>query len=348
MKRFTTILASLALLMLSTAGAAYWRVGAVGGDMTDKATAFITTLTDEQKAVALLPYDKPERLDWHFIPKEYRKGLQLREMNEPQKKAAHALLQSTLSQVGYQKATSIMQLEHILHAIEHERGTNRFARQTDRYYFTIFGTPGESGQWGLSIEGHHLSLNFSIKDGEVVSSTPTFFAANPAIVKKQVEGGLEAGTQVLKREEQLAFDLVNALTDAQRTQAIIAETAPAEIRGAGELPPPVDEKVGISYADLNEAQQEIMKNLVIAYADNMPKEIRDARMQDIIEAGPEHVRFAWAGAREPGIGHYYRVQGPTFVIEFVNTQPDPAGNIANHIHCVWRDMRDDFGLAVAQ
>ncbi len=346
MKPLSRFVALILLLAVATAGTAYWRVGGVGADMTGKATAFVGTLTDEQKAVAVLAFEKPERFDWHFIPKEHRKGLQLKEMTESQRQAAHALLKSTLSEIGYEKATNIMQLEHILHMLEQERNSNKFARETDRYFFTIFGTPSETGDWGLSIEGHHLSLNLTVKDGEVVSSTPTFFASNPATVMNEVKDGFSKGTQVLKREEQLAFELVNALTDEQKKVAIIGETAPSEIRGAGEPQPPVDEKVGIAFTDLDGAQQGTMKKLVGTYAENMPKEIRDARIEAILKAGPENVRFAWAGATAAGIGHYYRIQGPTFLIEFVNTQPDPAGNPANHIHCVWRDMNGDFAVPV--
>jgi hypothetical protein len=204
MKRYSVAIASLFLIVAASAGTAYWKEGSVGADMTGNATAFLETLSAEQKAKTLLAYEKPERLEWHFIPKKYRKGLQLKEMDEKQRKAAHALLQSVLSKTGYDKATKIMQLEHILHMLEHERGTNNWARETDRYYYTVFGSPSEKGQWGLSIEGHHLSLNFVVKDGEVISSTPAFFAANPATVKNKVEGGLPEGTRVLKDEEQLA------------------------------------------------------------------------------------------------------------------------------------------------
>ncbi|MDA1051618.1 MAG: DUF3500 domain-containing protein [Planctomycetota bacterium] len=346
MKRSARFVALMLLLATATAVTAYWRVGAVGADMTGKAAAFVGTLSDEQKAVAVMAFEKPERLDWHFIPKEYRKGLQLKEMTDAQRQAAHALLQTTLSQIGYEKATNIMQLEHILHMLEHERNTNKFARETDRYYFTIFGTPSEKGDWGLSIEGHHLSLNFTVKDGEVASSTPTFFASNPSTVMNEVKDGFPKGTRVLKKEEELAFDLVNSLSDEQKAKVVIAETAPKEIRAAGEPQPPADEMVGISFGDLDQTQQGTMKKLVGTYAENMPKEIRDARIDAIVKAGPENVRFAWAGATEPGIGHYYRIQGPTFLIEFVNTQPDPAGNPANHIHCVWRDMNGDFAIPI--
>ena len=162
----------------------------------------------------------------------------------------------------------------------------------------------------------------------------------------EVEGGLPKGTRVLNKEEQLAFDLVNSLSDDQKKIAIIAEQAPREIRDPGQPQPPADEKVGIAFNDLDESQQGTIKKLVGSYAENMPKEIRDARIDAIVKAGPANVRFAWAGATKPGIGHYYRIQGPTFLIEFVNTQPDPAGNPANHIHCIWRDMSGDFAIPI--
>lgn len=348
MKRICVALASLFLLAAATAGTAFWKTGSVGVEMSGEAAAFLDTLSEEQRAKTVMDYEKPERLDWHFIPKEYRKGLQLKEMDDKQRKAAHGLLQSVLSKTGYEKATKIMQLEHILHMLEAERGGSRFARETDRYYYTVFGKPSEKGQWGLSIEGHHLSLNFVVKDGEVVSSTPAFFAANPAIVKNEVEGGFKNGTRVLKSEEQLGFDLVNSLNDEQRKKAMLGDKARKEIRGAGEPQPSKDEEVGVSFGELDEKQKMTMKQLVSSYIDKMPNEIRDAQIKAIVESGPANVRFAWEGATKPGIGHYYRIQGPSFLIEFVNTQPDPAGNLANHIHCVYRDMRGDFAVALAE
>ncbi len=316
-------------------------------NMTDAAETFLGSLTAEQKEKAFFAkYEAPERLGWHFIPKAERKGLQIREMTEPQRKAAHALLRSTLSQTGYDKATQIMQLEQILHELEEAKGSRRFARDPQRYYFTIFGTPGSTERWGLSIEGHHLSLNFVVADGKVISSTPTFFATNPAIVMNQVKGGAKKGTRVLDKEETLGFELVNSLTAEQAKTAIIAEKAPREIRAAGEPQPPTDAAVGIKYGDLEQPQQDIMRKLVQSYFAKLPKDVAKETLDAIIASGPDDVRFAWAGAKKPGIGHYYRIQGSSFLIEFVNTQPDPAGNPANHIHCVWRNMKGDFALPI--
>jgi hypothetical protein len=282
---------------------------------------------------------------WHFIPKSHRKGLQIKHMSQPQRKAAFALLGSALSQVGYDKAREIMALEGVLHELEKNRRGGAI-RDPERYYYTVFGEPTDTGRWGLSIEGHHLSLNFVVENGLVISSTPTFFAANPSIVQHQVTGGPKKGTRVLAKEESLAFDLVQSFNADQRAVAITADKAPREIRAAGEPQSPPYAHDGLSAAKMNPHQLELLKALIIEYAHNLPDDVAEQRLDAIEKSGYNKVYFAWAGADRPGIGHYYRVQGPTFLIEFVNTQPDAAGNPASHIHSVWRDPTGDFAIAV--
>ncbi len=340
----TSLLALAACLSLMAAGAAYLKEDNVGADMTASAQSLLKSLSPEQRAKASMQYSDPKRLEWHFIPKAERKGLQLREMDEPQRKLAHALLDSCLSQVGYKKASTIMDLEKILHKLEGEQA--RFKRDHLRYYYTLFGEPAAEGKWGLSVEGHHLSLNFVVDGGHVVSHTPAFFGANPALVKSSVGVGPKAGTRVLAKEELLAFELVRSLTPDQHKQAVIAEKAPKEIRAAGEPQPPTDPPAGIAAKKLTTKQTDTLQALIEAYADNMPAKISQARLKEIEEAGLGNVYFAWAGAEKPGIGHYYRIQGPTFLVEFVNTQPDAAGNPANHIHSVWRNVHGDFNLPI--
>ena len=238
-----------------------------------------------------------------------------------------------------------MSLENLLRELEKTK-TGTPLRDPERYYFTVFGQPSESSRWGLSVEGHHLSLNFVVEKGQVISSTPTVFASNPATVKNEAPGSVPNGTRLLAKEEQLAFDLLQSLTADQRRVAIIAETAPKEVRAAGEPQPPQDPAAGIPAAKLNDAQKKNLQQLITAYAENLPDDVAEERWAAIRESGLDQIHFAWAGADKAGIGHYYRVQGPTFVIEFVNTQADAAGNPANHIHCLWRDMRGDFAIPV--
>jgi hypothetical protein len=341
-KRKLAVVAAVAVVMV--AGGWYKLLyRGVGGDLTVTAKAFLETLTPEQKAQATLPYDNPLRLDWHFIPKPERKGLQIKDMTDEQRKAAHHLLQAGLSNLGYEKVTTIMSLEAILRELEKSRQDGPI-RDPERYYFTLFGEPDARGTWGLSIEGHHLSLNFVVQDGAIASTTPTFLGANPATVKGDHGLGHEPGLQVLKPEESTGFTLLHSLDEEQRKTAMISDEAPADIRAAAEPQAPHTAPEGLAAKDMTEAQVQNLWELLSAYTANMPQEVGEARLDAVQDAGIENVSFAWAGATQPGVGHYYRVQGPSFLIEFVNTQPDAEGNVANHIHCVWRDMAGDFAI----
>jgi hypothetical protein len=346
MKSRTLILALLVALAATSTSWSFFKKSHAGVDMTAAAEQFVGSLDAQQRKIAVLPYGVPQRLQWHFIPLDSRKGLQLKEMTDVQRTVAHKLLMTSLSKLGYRKAKQIMQLEKLLNHLEMGKGRN--IRDPQRYYFTIFGEPKAENRWGLSIEGHHLSLNFVVEGGKIIASTPQFMAANPAEVKEDYLPEIKKGTRVLAKEETLAFDLLNSLTEEQARAAIIADKAPREIRGAGEAQPPADAAVGVRVDQLNERQQKVFRSLLSEYLRAMPPEVAAQRLLKIEAAGFGEIRFAWAGARQPGIGHYYRVQGPTFLIEFVNTQPDSAGNPANHIHCVWRNMHGDFALSVTK
>ena len=280
----------------------------------------------------------------HFMPLDNRKGLALREMNDAKRTAGLRLVRAALSESGYDKTNKIMSLESVLKQLEGDRGKNE--RNPNKYYVTIFGTPTNQDAWGLSFEGHHLSLNFVCRGGKIVDSTPQFFAANPATIKNDVEGPLGKGTRVLRDEEDLAFELINSLTDNKLTLAMIDEKAPKELRFAGEPQAMVGEPEGISYRSLNENQRKVLQQLTHLYIDAGADTVAKERRAQIEEDGWNEVYFAWAGATEPGIGHYYRIRGKRFLIELVNTQADAAGNPANHIHSVYRDLTGDFDLPI--
>ncbi|HUY35773.1 MAG TPA: DUF3500 domain-containing protein [Pirellulales bacterium] len=333
-----------ALILLGSGGAmAALNYRPSAADMTQSAEKFLAGLSAEQRAQASMAFDDPARLDWHFIPKDKRKGLQIKEMNADQRKLAHALLATGVSKLGYQKATTIMELEKILRALE-KGMPGKPIRDPQRYYFTVFGEPGSAGRWGWSVEGHHLSLNFVVDAGKLASITPAFYGANPAEVQSDVGVGPPKGTRVLRHEEELGFKLLHALSAEQRARAVIAEKAPNDLRAAGEPQAPDTPPEGLPVSAMTEEQVTILRTLLAAYTDNMLADEGAARQAEIRAAGIEKLHFAWAGADHPGVGHYYRVQGPTFLIEFCNTQPDGAGNPANHIHTVWRRMAGDFGI----
>lgn len=344
----TVLLLLVAGAVAATAGTLTARLRTGAADtMATAAAAWLDTLDDEQRALATKGFGDESRVGWHFIPKNDRKGVQLRDMTDGQQEAARRLLRSALSQLGYAKSTTIMQLEGILNV--HEAGKGANVRDPLRYYFTIFGKPAETGSWALSIEGHHLSYNFTVRDGRLVDTTPQFMGANPAVVKATLEGFPKEGTRVLRNEEVLAFELVNSLEGDDRAKAVIAEEPLKEIRAAGEPQAPAEPLVGITYAELPGTAKALLERLVKVYCSTMPEEVAAERLSLIEEAegGWDGIHFAWAGALEPGVGHSYRVEGATFVIEFVNVQPDAEGNVANHIHCVWRDKTGDFDLAAS-
>src|SRR5262245_19374455 len=265
-----------AVFVCSTAWSYYLRLVSTGESMTEAANKFVATLSEANRKAASFEYGDPKRIAWHFIPLEgdkEREGLKVRQMSEAERKAAHALLKSALSEVGYDKATKIMALENLL--AELQKGKGGPIRDPERYYFCVFGKPTADGKWGLSIEGHHLSLNFVVEKGKVISSTPTVFAANPAIVMADYPGthGIKKGTRLLAKEETLAFDLLASLTPEQKKGAVIAQKAPGEVRAAGEPQPPTEAAVGIAADKLTDTQRKTLTALLDAYCDNLPAEV---------------------------------------------------------------------------
>jgi hypothetical protein len=307
---------------------AYYRTSSASV-MAEAANRFLASLTAEQRAKATFQFEDAERVNWFFIPIE-RKGLPLREMGTFQRHLASALLSAGLSQSGYIKAVTIMSLEDVLRIMEKDSGERR---NPEKYYFSIFGTPSDSGTWGYRVEGHHLSQNYTVVNGRVVDA-PSFFGSNPAEVRE----GPRAGLRVLAAEEDLGRDLVISLTAEQRKTAIVEAKAPADILTSnGRQAALKGQASGISAAQMTAAQLAKLGALLDEYAGNMPEQIAQARQEQIKKAG-KNVFFAWAGGVQRGEGHYYRIQAPAFLIEYDNTQD---GN--NHIHSVWRDFSGDFG-----
>ena len=307
-------------------------------NMTKAATDFLQGLTPEQRQQATFPLDTDERVRWNYIPTNMfpRKGVPIKEMTEAQRKLAHELLNAGLGQRGYLTATTIMDLEVILHAIENSGGrAGKQVRDPELYFFTVFGTPSPKTPWGWRVEGHHVSLHFSIVNSTAVASTPSFFGSNPAEVREE---GPKKGLRVLGPMEDAARALLATLDEGQRKTAIIADAAPTEIVTTTTVKIDPLSPVGIAAADLKPPQRDLLSKLIESYTAQMAEDIGAERIARIKQAGLEKVTFAWAGALEPGKQHYYRIQGPTFLVEYDNSQ-----NQGNHVHSVWRDFAGDFG-----
>lgn len=306
---------------------------AVDDKMAQAAQKFLNSLDDDLRKKASFEYNSDERENWHFIPKD-RPGVSLKEMSLEQRQAAHDLLQVALSSQGYLKATAVMSLEQVLHELEKDSPTRKHDRDQERYWFSIFGTPGGEEPWGWRVEGHHLSLNFSSDNETVITFTPSFIGANPA----EVRTGPRAGLRVLAAEEDLARDLMATLRDEQRKETVIAVEAPRDvITGPGQSID-IGKPTGLSAGEMNEAQQKLLWSLILEYTGTYRPEITQNELEKM-KATSDATHFAWAGSLERGEGHYYRIHGPTFIIEYDNTQND-----ANHIHTVWHSLDNDFGL----
>jgi hypothetical protein len=303
--------------------------------MAKAALALRATLSDKQLAQVSFAFDDAERLNWHFIPRE-RKGLPLRDLEGPALAAAHALVASGLSKPGYEQALSVMSLEEILYLLEGgERSERRERRHPGKYYLSLFGTPSESGRWGWRVEGHHLSLNYTLDQGRVISSTPEFFGANPAFI----DAGPQRSIRVLGTEEDLARQILKLCTADQKKLAHLDTKAPDDLRGANTPQPDATPAVGLPASKMSADQKELLTKLIGEYLNNMPPDVAAHRRDALNRAGPEAIHFAWWGDTERNQRHYYRVQGPTFLIEYNNTQ-----NSANHVHSYWRDLSGDFGV----
>ena len=365
MKRFVSPRIAVIALVLAAFGgviASAQRTPTTAAAMSTAATRFLDSLTAEQRKQATYPLGSEEYLRWNFIPTEAfpRNGVRLKDMTEAQQKLAHDLLKTGLSDRGYQTYTAIIALEDILRVVEGARGGGapgaapgaaapgaaapggargggrgggNFVRDPTVYFFTVFGEPSATGNWGWRVEGHHISLHFAVSNG-VIASTPSFAGSNPA----EVRDGAEKGKRVLANLEDTARALVVALDEKQRATAIFNQTAPTEIVTNNTLNISPLSPDGLRASAMTPAQRDLLSKVIDAYAGLMTPDVAAQRMARIKAAGMDNIGFAWAGPVERGAQHYYRVQGPTFLIEFDNSQ-----NGGNHVHSVWRDFNGDFG-----
>jgi hypothetical protein len=344
MKLFRVFLAVLVLGGVTALAFVQKSTQTSGERMVGAAEKFLASLDEKQKAKASFAFDDRERTRWFFTPQQTpdrktytRKGLPLEEMTGEQRKAALELLRAGTSADGYKAATAIMGLEAVLRDLE--KG-GAMVRNPDWYFLTIFGTPSRTGKWGFRVEGHHLSLNFTLDKGSVVSATPAFFGANPATIK----AGPRQGEKTLPGAEKFAIELFESLNEGQKSAAR-QKARFKEIEEAVTVPG-VGKPVGLAAEKLEAKQKELLMKLVKDYATRMPEDVAAVELDRLEKAGIDRIHFAFhRDDDQPGKPYTYRVQGPTFVIEFLNVQADSAKNPANHIHSAWRNIEGDFGIA---
>lgn len=300
-------------------------------DVVRAAQLLLEDLDQRAKQQILFDIEDESREIWHYLPLASfdRFGLSLKDLDDKQDKLVMDLLGTCLSDTGLKKAKQIMMLEEVLQVLEH----NTTSRDPEQYHLAIYGNPGMDRPWSWSFSGHHLSLHFTIVNGRI-ASTPFFMGSNPA----EVMEGLHKGLRVLGAEEDLGLELVRSLSPMLREKAIFSSKAPSDILSAARSRVSPEAQQGIRYTELSETQQGLLQVIVEMYAKSLNPALASSRLEAVREMSYEEVWFAWAGVTDRSRGHYYRIQSPTFLIEFDNTQ-----NNANHVHTVWRDFAGDFG-----
>jgi hypothetical protein len=310
----------------------------IAEELVVAAQRFVEALDPGMQAKYL--FRDAERGNFHFFPIA-RRGVSLKELKDGQRQLGLALMSATLSHVGNQKALTIMSLGDYLRETDK---TPNVHRDSDQYYFTIFGEPASGATWGYRVEGFHLSLNVTVVKGRWISVTPSFFGVIPAVVPD----GPRKGLQVLRDETELGRALAKSMTEEQRKT------------GFGKIPDFLTETVGglttgnqrriergkprgVAVAQMTVEQRELLMKLVRVHIGRIRKELADQDLARIDRAGTAKIHFVWAGSVEPGEPHHYLIQGPTFLIEYDNTQDG-----ANHVHCVYRDFDNDFGDAMLE
>ena len=304
--------------------------------MTEACSNFLNSLNSDQKAKTVYSYLDGERIFWYYPPLN-RHGLPLRQMDAKQRQLAYAVMASGLTDKSYEQAKLIIEHEDILGPLEVEQDKVTFLRDTERYYFTIFGEPGGSDPWGWRVEGHHVCLNYSIWNDKVIAVTPFFFGANPAEVRKGPKNGL----RILGDREDLAFELMESLDAGQQSKAIIYDEAPLDILTYNSSKVSLPREEGLPASRMSGTQQEMLMALVTLYVSQVRSDVAQERLDAFKTDGIDGIHLAWAGPVDKSKDHYYRLHGGDFLVEFDNRQDG-----ANHIHSVYRDVENDFASDV--
>jgi hypothetical protein len=336
--------------------------------MKTAALALLDALTEEERALVHLPFDDPRREVWMYWPREMSgdtyPGVGLHRMTMEQRKLVLRLVATGVAWETLAQIAAVMALDIPLDASEQYTRTS--LRDPLRYWVAVFGDPDDAGTWSWQFEGHHVAINHVIVDGEVVASTPLFLGANPAIVRK--------GSHVVARpcgpEEDAGRALLRSLAGDARARAVLDAPAPIDfvVHRLPEVPPvarpgeyvhplgafqhlfvSLEESAkdaltldlaapaGVARGDLGPEQQALLDDLIGLYVGRLPAPLAAAELGRLEAAGLDGIHFAWAGPEEPGAPHYYRLHGPTFLVEY-----DCVQDGANHLHAVWRDPARDF------
>ena len=297
-----------------------------------KANAFLETLDAQQRGKALFEFDSAKKSSWSNLPVTMvpRNGLRLGELTKGQRAAALDAVAAVLSKQGFQKVIDIMNADDQLVKVK----DNKMRFGTDNYYLALFGKPSATQPWMLQFGGHHLGINVTVV-GKNAVLTPTHTGTQPDTFTRDGKT-----VRPLGPENDLAFKLVNMLDAQQQKQAVLGAKPKNLVLGPGQdgktIPPE-----GLKCSALTETQRTALLELIGAWVHILPEDAAERRMA-ALKSKLNETYFAWYGPTTKGSAVYYRVQGPTLVIEYA-----PQGS-TNHIHTIIRDPSNDYGTELTK
>ena len=298
--------------------------------MAARANEFLKSLSDELREQAALPYDSDEKKKWTNVPpRGPQGGVRLGDCDEKQLKAACDLLRSVLSKQGYEKARNILLADDLLL----RDGKPRPGFGAENYWLGIYGEPSAEKPWAIQLDGHHVAINLNF-DGDSMGLSPSFIGTQPKAIKLAGED-----IEILDGEKNVAFKLINTLSDEQKRVAIVSKRRGGMAAGAGR-DGVVPELVGFPCKEFNDEQRQLVKKLIRQWVGDMPKAFAKKRMAEL-EKEIDQMKLAWSGptTRESDIS--YRLQGPTLIIEYACQ--DLGGDPLDHLHTMYRDPTDEYG-----
>lgn len=339
MKRPEWILILLACCLAATPVAA--AEADVIANMRNAANEFLASLSPEMRGRAVFPMDDEERRLWSNLPATMfeRKGVPFGDMSEEQRILAHKLIQSPLSSQGYLKAAGIMRVDEILQGYRSRSRPDAepmFGQKL--YWIGIFGNPSNDEPWGWQLDGHHLALNFTVVDDEL-SVTPAFLGSDPAEIRRE----LDSGFYVQVKEDVRGRRLFDSLDASQRQQALLEGQTPTDVIAGPGRADRLKKIRGLAASEMSPRQRHLLMQLLDEYVHNLEPDLASVQAARIEAAGLGKLHFSWSGT-EAGKPYYYRIHGPTVLIEFDNNYaPGSSSGPVNHIHTVWRDAERDYG-----
>jgi hypothetical protein len=306
---------------------------APAGDLLDKTRRFLADLDPDKRKAASFAWNGSEWRSWNYfgVGGYVKPGLRLEQMNAAQKEAAWNVLGAVWSPAGVAKAKNVMLLQDILAA----SGNGTGQRSSQRFSLSVFGTPAETGAWGVRCEGHHLTQSVAVRDNKIVSVTPFSFSALP----NRVQSGQHKGLNTLKDEEGLARRLFGDLPPQLQARSRIGDSTPYNILSYAGRERANAKKVGLPASALSSAQRDLLWQLIETYTiEHLPATLTVAQRTRVRSGDQAAVHFAWYGPNTPEKAFGYRVIGDGFVIEMASVDPE-----AQHLHTIYNDLGNVLG-----